>query len=195
MNRKRFLAALVVLATAITVFSLTRPTQPTTKANVAQGAAGQPPAPDLPDQVAYRHLFRYVTAIKQKGDELEKQGKDASSYRTHFKRIANLSDYHARLLDQVAAQYMAEVQPVNARAHALAEAYKAQYPGGKVPHGEKPAPPPAELKQLGEERDAITLRYRDNLRNAFGDGEFNNFHNNFVKRRIAQDIQQAGNNQ
>ena len=190
MNRRTFAAILSVIAMTVTVFSFTTRTRP-----VAGPAQASAQAPDLPDQVAYRHLFRYVNAIKKKAEEAEQQGKDATSYRTHFKRIANLSDYHAQVLNDVATQYMIEVQSVEARARALAEAYKAQYPGGKVPHGEKPAPPPAELKQLREERDAITLRHRDNLRNAFGDGEFDNFHNNFVKRRIAQDIQQAGDNQ
>ncbi len=109
--------------------------------------------------------------------------------------MANLSDYHAHTLDDVATQYVAEVLLVDARARLLIEAYRAQYPSGKVPHGEKPAPPPDELKQLREERDAIVLRHRDNLRSAFGDEEFTNFHNSFVKRRIAQKIQQAGDNQ
>jgi hypothetical protein len=99
------------------------------------------------------------------------------------------------VLDDAATQYMTEVLPVDARAQLLIKAYRAQYPNGKVPHGQNPAPPPAELEQLREERDAITLRHRDNLSSAFGDEEFNDFHNKFVKRRIAQSIQQAGSNQ
>ncbi len=190
MNRRRIYAALAVVAMAITVFSFTTRTQPLAGGVSAQDS-GQPQAPELPDEIAYRHLFRYVTAIRKKADEAEGHGKDATSYRTHFKRRANLGDYHARVLDEVAVQYVGEVQAVDARARALVEAYRAQYPGGKVPHGEKPAPPPAELKQLREQRDAITLRYRDNLRNAFGDGEFDRFHNEFVKRHVAPLVRQA----
>ena len=127
-------------------------------------------------------------------EELEGRGKDASSYRTHFKRAANLSEYHARTLDNIATQYLSEVQVVDARARQVIESYRAQYPGGKVPKGETPAPPPSELKQLREQRDAITLRYRDSLRSTFGEDEFTNFNTQFVKKRIAPNIRPAGDN-
>jgi hypothetical protein len=194
MNRRRFFPALAAFVVAITALSFTIRTQPVASSKSAQDA-GQPQGPDIPDEVAYRHLFRYVAAIKKQAEEAERHGKDASSYRTHFKRLANLSDYHAQALDDAATQYMTEVLPVDLRARQLIEAYRAQYPNGKVPHGQNPAPPPAELEKLREERDAITLRHRDNLRGAFGDEEFNDFHNKFVKRRIAQSIQPAESNQ
>ena len=59
---------------------------------------------------------------------------------------------------------------------------------------ETPAPAPSELKQLREQRDAITLRYRDSLRSTFGENEFNNFDIEFVKKRIAPNIRPAGDN-
>jgi len=190
MNKQKIIATLAVIAVAITVFSLTTRTQPVVRSNSTQDSA-QSQAPEIPDEIAYRHLFRYVTAIEKQAEEAERKGKDATSYRTHFKRMANLGDYHARMLDEIAVQYMDEVQVVDARARALVEAYRAQYPGGKVPHGERPAAPPAELKQLREQRDAITLRHRDNLHNVFGDDEFDRFNNEFVKRHIAPLVRQA----
>jgi hypothetical protein len=75
------------------------------------------------------------------------------------------------------------------RAKAIILAYKAQYPGGRVPHGELPKPPPAELRALSEERDAIVLRSRDRLKEALGEGEFNRF-NSFVKERVAPNVYQ-----
>ena len=193
MNIRRVLAVLISTAMAIAVFSFTRVTQPMAQSS-AQGSS-QSAQPDVPDQIAYRHLFRYVGKLKKQAEELEGRGKDATSYRTHFKRAANLSEYHARALDDIATQYLSEVQAVDTRARLVIESYRAQYPNGKVPHGEHPAPPPTELKQLREERDAITLRYRDSLRSTFGDEEFNNFHNGFVKKRIVPNIQPAGDNQ
>jgi hypothetical protein len=148
----------------------------------------------VPDEIAYRHLFRYVGKLKKQAEELEGRGKDATSYRTHFKRTANLSEYHARTLDNIATQYLSEVQVVDARARQVIESYRAQYPGGKVPQGEPPAPPPSELKQLREQRDAITLRYRDSLRSNLGEEEFSNFNNKFVKKRIAPNIRPAEDN-
>src|SRR5689334_18696472 len=192
MNIRRLLVILITTAMAISVFAFSRGTGP-----LAQGstqALPQSSQPEVPDEIAYRHLFRYVGKLKKEADELAGKGQDATSYRTHFKRSANLSEYHARTLDNIATQYLSEVQVVDARARQVIESYRAQYPGGKVPKGETPAPPPSELKQLREQRDAITLRYRDSLRSTFGEDEFNNFNGEFVKKRIAPNIRPAADN-
>ena len=196
MNIRRLLAVLTTTAVAIAVFSFTRVTQPAAQSSKqgSQQASAQSQQPDVPDQIAYRHLFRYVGKLKKQADELEGRGKDATSYRTHFKRAANLSEYNARTLDNIATQYLSEVQVVDARARQVIESYRALYPDGKVPKGETPAPPPSELKQLREQRDAITLRYRDSLRSNFGEEEFSNFNNKFVKKRIAPNIRPAEDN-
>ena len=192
MKIRGLLAVLITAAIAITVFSFTRVTQPSAQSSTKVSAQSQ--QPDVPDEIAYRHLFRYVGKLKKQAEELEGKGKDATSYRTQFKRAANLSEYHARALDNVAMQYLGEVQVVDARARKVIESYRAQYPDGKVPLGETPAPPPSELKQLREQRDAITLRYRDGLRSHFGEDEFNNFNSKFVKKRIAPNIRPAEDN-
>ena len=196
MNIRRLLAVLTTATMAIAFFSFTRVTQPAAQSSRqgAQPASDQSVQPEVPDEIAYRHLFRYVGKLKKEAEELEGRGKDATSYRTHFKRAANLIEYHAEALDNIATQYLSEVQVVDARARQVIESYRAQYPGGKVPKGETPAPPPSELKQLREQRDAITLRYRDSLRSTFGEGEFTNFNTKFVKKRIAPNIRPAGDN-
>ena len=196
MNIRRLLAVLITTAMALAVFSFTRVTQPAAQSSRQESHQASEPSvqPEVPDEIAYRHLFRYVGKFKKQAEELEGRGKDATSYRTHFKRGANLSEYHARALDNIATQYLSEVQVVDTRARQVIESYRAQYPGGKVPKGETPAPPPSELKQLREQRDAITLRYRDSLRSTFGEDEFTNFNSEFVKKRIAPNIRPAGDN-
>lgn len=196
MNIRRLLAVLTTATIAIAVFSFTRVTQPAAQSSRqgVQPASPQSVQPEVPDEIAYRHLFRYVGKLKKEAEELESRSKDATSYRTHFKRAANLSEYHARTLDNIATQYLSEVQVIDARARQVIESYRAQHPGGKVPKGETPAPPPSELKQLREQRDAITLRYRDSLRSTFGEDEFNNFNGEFVKKRLAPNIRPAGEN-
>jgi hypothetical protein len=192
MNIRRLLTLLTTTAIAIAVFSFTRVTQPVAQSSTQ--VSEQSVQPEAPDQIAYRHLFRYVGKLKKQAEELEANGKDATSHRTHFKRAANLSEYHTRALDNIAMQYLSEVQVVDTRARQVIESYRAQYPGGKVTQGETPVPPPGELKQLREQRDAITLRYRDGLRSTFGEDEFNNFNRKFVKKRIAPNIRPASNN-
>ena len=147
-------------------------------------AQSRPPA-QIPEHVLYRHLFHHVVALKKKAEDLEKDRKDATQFRTHFKRQAQLSDEQVRVLDLVAAQYDEQEKVLDARAKPIIDAYKAQYPGGQVPHGQKPVPPPAELRSLSEERDALALRGRDQLRAVFG-YDFERFHK-FIKTRVAAD--------
>lgn len=159
MNIRRLLAVLTTATMAIAVFSFTRVTQPAAQSS-KQGA--QPPSdqsvqPEVPDEIAYRHLFRYVGKLKKEAEELEARGKDATSYRTHFKRAANLSEYHAEALDNIATQYLSEVQVVDARARQVIESYRAQYPGGKVPKGKHPRPHLANSNNC--ENNATPSRY------------------------------------
>ena len=136
----------------------------------------------IPEYVMYRHLFHHVVALKNKAEELEKNGRDATQFRTHFKRQAQLNDEQLSVLNEVAAQYDGQEKVLDARAKPIIEAYKAQYPGGQVPHGQKPMPPPIELRSLSQERDALALQGRDQLRAAFGN-DFERF-DKFIKTRV-----------
>lgn len=142
---------------------------------------------EMPDYVVYRHLFRHVAAFKDKADEIERQGKNAEHLRGFFKHKAELNDYQAQMLDQIAVQCALEIKLIDERAKLIIEAYKAQYPNGQVPHGQLPLPPPAELGQLTKERNDLVLRKRDELRAAFGDEEFGRFQD-FVKNKIAPNV-------
>jgi hypothetical protein len=53
---------------------------------------------------------------------------------------------------------------------------KGRFPDGKLPKSGSPPPPP-ELKALWEERNAIILRARDQIRAVFGEEEFARFDN------------------
>jgi hypothetical protein len=143
--------------------------------------------PEIPDSVVYRHLFRHVAALKTKADDFERQNKDAEHLKGFFKRKANLSDEQARRLDEVASQCALGIKTIDERANLIIEAYKAQYPNGQVPHGQKPAPPPAELQQLTNERNDLVLRKRDELRAAFGEEAFGHFQE-FVKNKISPNV-------
>ncbi len=146
------------------------------------------PAAVVPEYVMYKHLFHHVIALKKKAEEVEKEGKDATQFRTHFIRRANLTPGQARILEEVASELEQDEQLIAARAKPLIDAYKAQYPGGQVPHGQTPAPPPEELRQLSAERDASVLRARDQLRIRLGDEAFAGF-DNFVKTRVAPNVE------
>ncbi len=142
---------------------------------------------EVPEQVVYRHLFRHVAALKAKADDLEREGKDAATLHRVFKRNADLSDEQAQILERVASQCALEIKLIDERAKPIIAAYKAQYPNGQVPHGQQPAPPPAELGEMTKQRNDLVLRKRDELRAAFGEDAFKHFQD-FVKNKIAPNV-------
>lgn len=179
MNKKRIIVILSVLT--LTLGALALGQQGQSNQSLQSERAG------IPEHVIYKHLFHHVAALKLKAEEAESEGKDGAQFRTQYQRRARLSDEQARILEETASDVDREIKQQDEKAKPLIQAYKAQYPDGQVPHGEMPKPPPAELRTLSEERDAIVLRARDRLRVALGDKEFNRF-NGFVKERVAPNV-------
>lgn len=184
MHKKRILAALCLLVSALGLLTWGRARQ---AARPAQEPTNQEASPEVPDQIAYLHLFRQIAAFKKRAKELEREGKNSSALKTYFKRNVGLAEADAQVLDEIADQCAVELQHLDAKAKAAIDAFRAQSPGGRVPTGETPKPPPAELRAMTEERDAIVLRYRDLLRASFGDETFARIHD-LAKKRRAPDI-------
>ena len=186
MKNKRIIIAICIVATIAAgfVFKFGKSRGQTNQTQQSQA--------QVPDQVVYKFLFHHVAALKKKAQEAEKDGKDATQFRTHFQRKASLTDQEANALNEVAAAYALEEESLLARAKPIVEAYKGQYPGGQVPTGQKPAPPPAELSAIAREHDALALRAREQLRVRLGDDSFSRF-DKFVKTRVAAVAQQSAN--
>jgi hypothetical protein len=141
--------------------------------------ASKPPG-HIPEHVSYGFLFLTVTNFRSKAAE---RGRPHAPNSVLTKEAA-LSEAHARALEAVAAATVAEVEQQDARAREVIKAFRARYPGGVVPRGERLPPPPSELKTMQEERNAIILRGRDRVRAAFGEREYARF-NEFVLKRFA----------
>lgn len=148
----------------------------------------QPQRIPEPTAVLYSALFHHVADVMQQADETQRQGKDASALRSMFQAKANLSEAQARVLDTVATVCVREVALQDARAHQIINAFKTRFPPGRLPAGVKLPPPPAELRQMQEDRDAMILRARDRLRVALGEDEFQRF-DEFVTKRVASGIE------
>jgi hypothetical protein len=143
----------------------------------------------VPDHVLYRILFHDVFLRKQQALKAENEGKAglASAWRNTYKRDALMSDDQATILEQIAEQCELEVAQQDARARIVIECDKARYPGRQVPPGETLQPPSPELFEMQKERNAIILRFRDHLHDAFGEAEFSRFQD-FLRRKLAPQI-------
>src|SRR6266850_4641496 len=106
---------------------------------------------------------------------MQRQGKDTTALRSFFQHKANLSEFQARILDTVAAECVRQVDAQDARAQQIISAFRLRFPPGKLPKGVKLPPPPPELTQMQNERDAMILSARDRLRIALGEDEFQRF--------------------
>ena len=181
MARPRYLAAscLVILVTLASVITLV-PVR-TTRAQTMQS---------VPDEIAYRRIFNYTARLKQRADLAQQQGKDLPGLRQLVRRDAGLSEYEGTVLEQVSAQCEAEVAAQDAKARAIKHRLRAQFPQGFVPRGATLPPPPPELAQMWQERNAIILSCRDRLRNALGEDSFARF-DTYVKGRISGELQPA----
>lgn len=141
-----------------------------------------------PPQVVYSALFHHVVAVRQQAEAEELQGRDARSLRSIFREKADLSEVQAHLLDGIATDCVREVAAQDARAQVIISAFKARFPPGRLPLGVKLPPPPPELTQMQEERNAMILRARDRLRLSLGEDEFQRFEG-MVTRQVASSIQ------
>jgi hypothetical protein len=173
--KRYFLIGVVAVATAIGITVLVK------SRSRAQSKQSIP----IADQLLYRGLFHHVLALKKKVSEAEQKGEDATQFRTHFQRNTNLTDGEAAVLEQTALEYEQSEKSLDAQAKTIIAAYRAQFVNGQAPNGRALPPPPAQLKTLSQERDALTLRERDRLRAAFG-SDFDRF-DSVVKARIQAD--------
>jgi hypothetical protein len=147
----------------------------------------QQASPEIPDFVIYRELFRHMQFLKQKAAEKEKKGEDGSSYRNFHKRQAKLDDRQAAALDRIASACEAKVEQLDKRAKEIINAARAEFPGGRIPEGQTPPEPPAELRTMQDERVGTIMKARDELRAALGEREFKRF-DDYVRENIAKKI-------
>ncbi len=118
----------------------------------------------------YRTLFHTVFLLNEQAEEAERAGRTEAvqALRRAFKQEADLEAEQGVILDRLAAECEEAVRAVDARARAILAARRANYPDGKLGAGQQPLPPSAELLALQREREAVVLRYRDRLQEAFG---------------------------
>lgn len=197
MNKKSvsLVLCVVVISAGTFAFSgntpanLPKPTKQQSPTITTPATAQIPRSASAPEHVVYRQLFRHLVALKERAREIERQGKDGRALRSHYKDKAGLNDEQARILDGIAADCEREVAQMDAKAQKIIDAFKARFPGGKVPVGEKPPPPP-ELHRMQQGRNMIIMHARERLRTALGAQGFQQL-DDFVKLNVAPKVKPA----
>lgn len=181
MNPKRLVGLLSLIILVVTIFALGNgPTKTNARFYTSQDTS--PQVSTVPEFVVYGLLFKRVSSLSEKTRELRSQGQIAQSGYYPMQKEASLSEEQAKTLEAIASTCQQEVARQDERAGVIIRAFRAQFPGGKIPKGQVLPPPPAELVAMSEERNAIVLRARDQLRLAFGEKSFAQF-DNYAKLR------------
>ena len=134
--------------------------------------------------VLYGAFFDLVVELQKQAAELELSGESGESLRGYVRDQANLNDYEDRKMAEIAAACVEEMSRQDARALAVIQQFRSQFPGGKVPVGAKLPPPPPELRALQEGRNQIILDARNKLRDELGQTGFDKVAR-FAERNIS----------
>lgn len=145
----------------------------TCAARCEQPNVSPPPAqPGVSQFALYFHFFQSVDFLRNKSEELVRQGHAGTQLRAHYKNRASLNQGQADQVETVALDCLRDLARQDEQARRVITAWRARYPRGRLLEGEKPPQPPAELVQLQKGREEIVLRARSRLEQAFGDQEF-----------------------
>jgi hypothetical protein len=168
---------LSVLLAMIVGFSTTAP-------RIQKAASQDSSNPVNRPAVLYGAFFDLVVELQKQAAELELSGERGESLRGYVRDQANLNDYEDRKMAEIAANCVEEMSRQDARALAVIQQFRSQFPGGKVPVGAKLPPPPPELRVLQEGRNQIILDARNKLRDELGQTGFDKVAR-FAERNIS----------
>lgn len=122
----------------------------------------------IPQSVLFEFLFNNISALNQVADSNDKGGNHATAalWRTHDQRGAGLNDAEGQILQEITLDCLRMLKEQDAKFRAASEKFRAQLKPGA------PVQIPAELVQMGEDREKIVNDHIERLREALGDASF-----------------------
>jgi hypothetical protein len=132
-------------------------------------------SPDRLDRNAFRTLFRQSMTYEKLADEAEASHDPKPYFRRLLAARFQLSDDDNANLKRLSLAYQGEIDPIHTRVVEIITRFHARFPTGVIGPGEDPNPP-TELKILEQQEDAVTLQYRDLLRNSMKEEAFKKLH-------------------
>lgn len=117
----------------------------------------------MPEPVKFKFLFEHLANINNRPGVLR-------SYQAKL----GLSDQAFHELIVLTLAHKQEASVIDSQIKTMVDNFHAQYPR-HLPPGMMPPPPPQELLNLEAERNALSLRYRDQFRTRIGNEAFTRF--------------------
>jgi hypothetical protein len=123
----------------------------------------------------YRTLFRQATLYQNLADKAEASHNPKPYFRHILATRFALSDDDSASLNRLSISYAKEIDPIQKQVVEIIKRFHARFPSGIIGPGMDADAPP-ELAVLQEQEDAVTVRYRDLLRNSMREDAFQKFH-------------------
>lgn len=89
-------------------------------------------APAMPEELKYLALFEEIQMLKSKDQENQQAGETSYFKKSFYDDRLKLNSSQYATMDTVAADCMAELQPLEQQARQIIEQYRAAYPNGKL---------------------------------------------------------------
>ncbi len=136
----------------------------------------------VPEQVLWRIVFGFPAKFEKNAEEAKQKGESDSLWTNFFTGQAKLSETDAELFKEIAEQHEQEIQILDEKMQNLMEEVRqmrkqilqkeiSQRSGLIESQQQKKK----ELVETQKQKDEITLRYRDNFKNAVGEQSFSAF--------------------
>jgi hypothetical protein len=142
---------------------------------------------EVPRHLLYRHLFGHINQLEQRAEELDRQARDASEVREYYRRRLRLTSQESAILKRVAAQTEELLRAQDAKAQAVITEFRAKFPKGSLSSAAEVPQPPAALKGLQDDRDALIVRQITALQAALGPDTFFKL-DQFVQNSFAPNV-------
>lgn len=147
----------------------------------------------IPFHILYDQLFRLSVNFQKKAEEQRLKGESITTLKDYFKDEAKFSDSQNQIFEQLAIEYIQEVEPIDNQARQIISQIRQQFQDGWVNEGQEVPPPPTELGTLQGRRNSLALSYREKLQNLLGNDDFERF-DSFVQNSFSQNFQAIGKN-
>lgn len=139
-------------------------------------------SPNISEETLWQIVFTVADGLVDR--EQKVPADQAGLFNNYFTRQGKFSADNDAALKEIAAQFIAGMEPLEKRAAPVIEKARAKY---KTLAERQKAGPPAELVELQRERNQLTLRMRDEFRDRIGEEAYADF-SKFIKTDLLSGV-------
>lgn len=144
---------------------------------------------DKKDLVDFYVLFKFADFLEKEAKKAESVGEDTAEYRQFFVKEAKLTETQNEQFRQIVSDCLREVSETDTQAEKIIQREQEKLKNiDFAALGNARLPEVPELNDLQNKRDGAILRYRNLLKNQFGDDTFARFQKEYINKKVTPNI-------